>query len=421
MPIERIAFAGHDGSMLAARLDRPRGGETGRPRAVALFAHCFTCSKDLAAARRIAAALCDVGIAVLRFDFTGLGHSQGEFANTSFSTNVADLVAAADHLRATIGAPSLLVGHSLGGAAVIAAAERIPEARALATIGAPAEPAHVLHNLGAHIETIEREGRAEVELAGRRFTIGRGFVEDVRASRLETAVRALGRPLLVMHAPRDAIVGIDNAQALFVAARHPKSFVSLDDADHLLTRPADAQYAAGVVAAWAERYLPPAPIVDPHGAPEGVVRVAEDDPGGLLTHVSVDGRFRLLVDEPPSLGGSDLGPTPYQMLAAALGACTVMTLRMYARRKQLPLDHVVVDVSHSRVHARDSAQGDEGGGRIDVFSRTIRLEGDLDADARARLLEIADRCPVHRTLEGEARIETALADAATPQPLRSTR
>jgi len=402
MPIEKISFAGHDGQTLAARLDRP----IGRPRAYALFAHCFTCSKDLAAARRIAAALADSGIAVLRFDFTGLGHSQGEFGNTNFSTNVEDLALAAAHMRATLEAPTILIGHSLGGAAVIAAARHIPEAKAVVTIGAPAEPGHVTHNLGSSLEEIEREGRATVSLAGRSFTISRQFVEDVRGQALAAALGGLRKALLVLHAPRDATVGIDNASAIFLAAKHPKSFVTLDEADHLLTRAEDAEYAASVIAAWVSRYLPPQ-VVEHPVADEGVVRVSEDSAGGLLQHVSVDGRFRLIADEPLALGGSDLGPTPYQFLSVALGACTAMTLRMYARRKTLALESVVVDVSHDKVHAADSDDAEAGAHkRVDRFRREIALTGDLTPAERARLIEIADMCPVHRTLEQSSRVET---------------
>lgn len=404
MPIEKIAFPGHDGQTLAARLDRP----VGRPRAFALFTHCFTCSKDLAAVRRISAALADTGIAVLRFDFTGLGHSQGEFANTSFSTNVEDLVRAADHMREALEAPAILIGHSLGGAATIAAAARIPEARAVVTIGAPAEPGHVTKALGSSLEAIERDGRAEVTLAGRTFTLSRQFVEDVREHTLAEALGDLRKALLVLHGPRDEIVGIENATRIFAAAKHPKSFVSLDDADHLLSRPEDAEYAASVIAAWASRYLPAPSDAHRAEAHEGTVRVSEDSSGGLLQHVSVDGRFHLVADEPVALGGSDLGPTPYQFLSVALGACTAMTLRMYARRKRLPLERVVVDVTHDKVHATDSDDVQAGAHRrVDLFRRTIALTGDLTAEQRARLVEIADLCPVHRTLEQSSRIETA--------------
>lgn len=397
----KLTFAGHDGAALAARLDLPLGA----PRATALFAHCFTCSKDIEAARRIARGLAAEGIAVLRFDFTGLGHSQGEFANTSFATNIEDLVLAAEALAARLAPPQLLVGHSLGGAAVLAAARRIPSARAVATIGAPADTAHVLEHMGAALETIRREGVGEAMLGGRAVRIGRGFVEDVAETRLLDAVAALRAALLILHAPRDAVVGVENATRLFLAKKHPKSFVSLDDADHLLSDPADADYAAGVIAAWAARYLDAAPEADAQDPPEGVTRVEEAGADGLTQHILV-GRRRLVADEPASVGGADLGPTPYQYLAAALGACTAMTIRMVARRRKLKLARVSVDVSHEKRHAQDCADCEDAGARIDVFRRVVRLEGELSDDERAGLMAIADRCPVHRTLEAASRIET---------------
>lgn len=402
MRTEKIAFEGHAGDRLAARLDRPAGPV----RAAALFAHCFTCSKDIAAARRISGRLAAEGIAVLRFDFTGLGHSGGEFANTTFASNVGDLLAAARHMEGIGLAPQLLIGHSFGGAAVLAAAGRIESARAVVSIAAPADPAHVLETLGSSLEAIRREGRAEVDIGGRPFTVSDRFVEDVERSRLADAVSAMRRALLVLHAPLDRQVGIENAAEIFRAARHPKSFVTLDGADHLLTDAADADYAAQVIAAWAGRYLEPASEPAPEGAPEGVVRVAEADPAGFLQDVSVGSRHHMLADEPASHGGSDLGPSPYQFLAAGLGACTAMTVRMYARRKGWPLDHVAAEVSHSKVHAEDCRDCEGKGAQVDLFRRRIRLEGALDAEQRARLMEIADRCPVHRTLERGARVET---------------
>ena len=406
MRSEKVTFDGASGARLAPRLDRPEGPVQG----VALFAHCFTCSKDIAAARRIARRLTAFGLAVLRFDFTGLGHSEGEFASTGFSSNVGDLRAAADWLAGNGMAPQLLIGHSLGGAAVIAAAPQIASVRAVGSIGAPFAPAHVLHNFGDRVDEIRETGSARVTLAGRKFSIARDFVEDVEAARLQEALAELRAALLVLHARRDAVVGVDNAAEVFAAARHPKSFVSLDDADHLLTRPADADYAAEVIAAWARRYLDLAPEPPLPDAPEGMVRVAEAE--GLRQDISVAGRHRLVADEPASLGGTGQGPTPYHFLAAALGACTTMTLRMYARRKRLPLEQAICDVSHDRCHAEDAPEGRDG--RIDVFTRRIRLHGALDAQQRAALLAIADRCPVHRTLEAEAVIRTELADPATP-------
>ncbi|WP_209426612.1 OsmC family protein [Pararhodobacter sp. SW119] len=405
MRSERIEFAGAGGTMLAARLDRPEGAV----RAAALFAHCFTCSKDIAAARRIAGALAARSIATMRFDFTGLGHSGGEFANTDFSSNIADLGAAAAWMAENGLAPQLLIGHSLGGAAVLAAAPGIAGVRAVATLNAPADPAHVLGNFGAALDTIAETGEATVSLAGRDFTIRRDFVEDVREAKLTEALGRLKAALLVLHAPRDAIVGIDNARRIFAAAKHPKSFVALDAADHLITAERDADYAAGVIAAWSTHYLDLADPPAPADAPEGVVRVAEAEGGGFRQDISVEGRHALVADEPAAMGGTDRGPSPYQYLAAALGACTTMTLRIYARRKELALAHVACDVSHDRRHAEDCADCENPGARIDVFTRRIRLEGDLSAEDRADLLRIADRCPVHRTLEAQARIETELA------------
>ncbi len=404
MPSERFTFPGHSGHDLAARLDLPEGPHL----ATALLAHCFTCGKDIAAARRIAARLTAEGIAVLRFDFTGLGHSAGEFRNTSFSSNVEDLHAAAAALEERGMAPSLLIGQSLGGAAVLRAARRMAPVKAVVTIGAPFDPGHVTHNFGDALEAIRRDGSGEVDLGGRPVRIGRDFVEDVEGAAIGEDIANLKRALLILHAPRDAVVGIDNATRIFGAAKHPKSFVTLDDADHLITRGADAEYAASVIASWSQRYLDldvPAP---PDGAPEGVTRVSEADPGGFLQDVMAGPVHHALADEPESFGGTDRGLTPYQFLAAGLGACTSMTIRMYARRKKWPLAHVSVDVTHDRVHAKD-AEADHG--PLDTFRRVIRIEGDLDDAQRRRLLHIADRCPVHRTLEGGADIVTELAPA----------
>ncbi len=412
MPTERFTFPGHDGSELAARLDMPDGA----PVATALIAHCFTCGKDIAASRRIAARLASQGVAVLRFDFTGLGHSQGEFENTSFTSNVADLVAAYRALAARDQAPSLLIGHSLGGAAVLRAAHDMPEVKAVATIGAPFDPGHVTHNFDEALERIARDGVGEVMLGGRPLKIGQGFVDDVSAQKLEPAIASLNRALLVLHAPLDETVALDNATRIFLAAKHPKSFVTLDDADHLVTRAEDAEYAAEVIVAWATRYLDLRRPAPPIGAPEGVTRVSEADPNGFAQDVvSGGGKHHMTADEPVPYGGTDRGPTPYQLLAAALGACTSMTLRMYARRKHLPLDHVSVDVTHDRMHAQDAPSS--GTERIDRFRREITLKGDLTNEQRARLLEIADRCPVHRTLETGAEVETVLLGAPEPAAL----
>jgi uncharacterized OsmC-like protein/alpha/beta superfamily hydrolase len=410
--IQKVMFPGSQGTELAARLDLPAGP----PRAFALFAHCFTCGKDIHAASRIANALTDLGFAVLRFDFTGLGMSDGEFENTNFTSNTEDVVAAADWLRATHRAPQLLIGHSLGGSAVLAVAGSIPEIRAVATIGAPSSPLHVTAILDSSLDEIESTGRAEVQFGPRTFGIRRQFLDDLRNHVVLERVATMKRALLVMHSPIDNTVGIDHAADIFLAARHPKNFVSLDGADHLLSVAEDAAFAAAMIGAFARRY-----IVDESGAlepprPTAAVVVAETSQGTFLNHVVV-GRHRLLADEPESVGGYDAGPGPYDFLGAALGACTSMTLRLYADRKQLPLDRVTVEVSHDKVHADDCAECvDNGafvgrGGMIDRFERVIHIEGDdlTDAD-RDKLLIIADKCPVHRTLEHASAIVTRLAD-----------
>ncbi len=404
MPTHRVTFSGHDGSTLAARLDMPEGPHL----ATALFAHCFTCGKDIPAARRISARLAGMGIAVLRFDFTGLGHSGGEFANTSFTSNVDDLIAACAYLDG-IGTPAtLLIGHSLGGAAVLKAASRLDNIKAVATIGAPFDPEHVTDNFADALPEIMSKGVAEVSLGGRPFTIGKKFVEDVTQEALAPAIANLKAALLVLHAPLDAIVSIDNASRIFLAAKHPKSFVTLDDADHLITRAGDAEYAADVIATWAGRYLPLKPPAPPPGAPEGIVRVSEASPDGFLQDVVSGPYHHALADEPEAYGGTNRGMSPYGFLSAGLGACTSMTIRMYARRKGWPLTHVSVDICHDKVHAQDAETG--SGDRIDTWRRKIRLRGDLSGDQRQRLLEIADKCPVHRTLERSSEVVTELVD-----------
>lgn len=400
MPTERFTFTGHAGAALAARLDLPEGPQL----ATAILAHCFTCSKDSRAARRIAARLAGAGIAVLRFDFTGLGQSEGSFAQTSFASNITDLLRAAEALKARGMAPGLLIGHSLGGAAVLGAARRIDSVRAVVTIGAPYDPGHVLHNFGDALERIDSDGQAEVQLGGRKVTIGRAFVDDVRAESLTDEIAHLQRALLVLHAPRDTVVGIDNAAQIFTTARHPKSFVTLGDADHLISEARDAEYAADVIAAWAARYLELRSPAPPPGAPEGIVRVTEADPGGFLQDIQSGPHHHLQADEPEAYGGTDRGLSPYGLLAAGLGACTSMTIRMYARRKGWPLTQVSVDVSHDKVHAQDAGTGSEA--KADRFTRVVRLHGDLDEAQRERLLDIADRCPVHRTLERRSQIVT---------------
>jgi putative redox protein len=401
MSVERFEFPSAEGHPLAARLDLPAGPV----RAYALFAHCFTCGKDIHVAARIAAALAARGIATVRFDFTGLGGSGGDFANTNFSSNIADLLAALGHMRETGRPASLLIGHSLGGAAVLAVAGKAPEVRAVATIAAPYEASHIIDQFGDRVGEIESAGEATVNLAGRPFTIRRSFLDDVRAQDQEERIRHLDRPLLVMHSPIDQVVDVDNARAIFAAARHPKSFISLDHADHLLTRLADAQYVAGLIAEWASRYLPEAAPIPAVAGEPGLVVVEETRRGALEQQVTA-GTHRFLADEPVAVGGGDTGPGPYDFLLAALGSCTAMTLRLYAERKQLPLDRVRVALRHRRVHAEDCAGCEAKDTKLEVIDREITLVGDLDPAFRTRLMEIADRCPVHRTLTSKIDIRT---------------
>jgi uncharacterized OsmC-like protein/fermentation-respiration switch protein FrsA (DUF1100 family) len=407
MPTERFQFTSSEGDQLAASLDLPER----EPVAYALFAHCFTCGKDVLAARRIALALAAKGIAVLRFDFTGLGSSEGDFANSTFSSNVADLVRAADHLRETRKAPAILIGHSLGGAAILAAAGQIPDARAVVTIAAPSDPAHVTGLFKDRIEDIRKHGEVEVSLAGRPFHIKREFLDDIAEHGLLDDVAKLHRALLIMHSPTDDTVSIDNATRIFVAARHPKSFVSLADADHLLTGKRDAVYVADVIAAWAERHLDPVapePAVDLGELPRNVM-VRETRNSKFQQMVSI-GPHRMLADEPVAAGGEDTGPGPYDLVLAGLGACTSMTMRLYADRKSLPLERVTVTLKHSKIYAEDCAECETKAGMLDQIDRVIAMEGNLDAEQRKKLMEIADKCPVHRTLTSEIHIVTHAAD-----------
>jgi putative redox protein len=402
MATERITFPGANGAQLSARLELP---VSGRPRAWALFAHCFTCSKNVRAAVSITRALSRLGIGVVRFDFTGLGESEGDFADTNFTSNVHDVVAGARFMAAEHGAPALLIGHSLGGAAVLQAAASLPSVRAVATIGAPSDPAHVLHHVSSSLEEIERDGDAEVTIGGRPFRVQKQFLDDLESQNTAQIVGSLGRALLIFHSPTDGIVGIENAARLYEMARHPKSFVSLDGADHLLNNPVDAEYVAGVLTAWAARYieLDPVPIIDQLAEAERAV--SRTGSGSFYTEIGVR-HHALVADEPSSVGGEDLGPTPYDYVLAALGSCTSMTLQMYAGRKGWPLEEARVRLRHQKVHAQDCESCEREDHRLDMIDREIELVGALDKEQRARLMEIADRCPVHRTLDRGVRIET---------------
>lgn len=404
MSVQAVAFPNKAGQMLAGRLELPAYGT---PRAWALYAHCFTCGKDVRAAVDICRALCTRGIAVLRFDFTGLGQSAGEFADTTLSSNISDLVQAAEFLEQNYQAPKILVGHSLGGIAVLEAAHRIPSCIAVATVAAPANPEHVANLLGAARQVIEQQGEADVLLAGRKLHFKKAFLDDLKNQHWQENIRQLRKPLLIFHSPTDAIVDIGNAGLIFAAALHPKSFVSLSGADHLLSRREDSEYVGLLLAAWASKYLGELglqPAVSPAAEGEVVASIQHDR---YRTELYA-GAHALVADEPRDLGGTDSGPSPYGYLCAALGACTTITLRMYADRKQWPLEGVRVRLTHDKIHASDCVECETKQGKIDRFTRSIELQGALSAEQRQRLLEIADKCPVHRTLESEVRIETSL-------------
>lgn len=409
-----VSFRGSGANMLSARLDLPADGE---PIACAILAHCFTCSKNLNAVVQISRALTLKGVAVLRFDFTGLGESEGEFAATNFSSNVGDLIAAGTFVEEMGYSPEILIGHSLGGAAVIRAARKVQGARAVVTIGAPFDPLHVSKLLASSQEEIDETGEAEVNIGGRPFRIRKQLLDDLRSGTLEEDLRILERPLLVLHSPQDQTVGIDNAAQIYQAARHPKSFVSLDEADHLLSNERDAHYVAELVASWSSRYLP---VRTPPETPAELVagnRVAvHTGSSGFATEIRVR-QHGLRADEPVAVGGGDTGPTPYDLLLAALGACTGMTLRMYADRKKWPLEEVQVNLTHDKIHAVDESHPGESDARVDRIRRELELSGPLSGTQRERLLEIADRCPVHRTLTAGLHIESELAvPSEIPKP-----
>lgn len=405
MQSDRVEFSNASGETLSGVIQSPDG----EARAWAVFAHCFTCSKKSLAASRVARGLAEQGIGVLRFDFTGLGDSDGDFSTSGFSSNVADLIAATTWMAGQDKPVSLMIGHSLGGAATVVAAGQIDSVNAVVTIGAPSDAGHVVEQFRDSVPDIEAKGAAQVNLAGRPFTLSREFLDDVRAASVKDAAASLRKPLLILHAPGDDVVGIDNATGLFLAAKHPKSFVSLDRADHLLTGKGDAAFVVDVITGWAGRYVRQASEAETANAPQAYKTVVSETlaNGPYQNEVLIGGR-RFLADEPASVGGADTGPDPYAWVTAGLGACTSMTLRMYATRKGWPLERVTVGLEHAKKHADDCVDcGPKD--RIDVFTRYIQIDGDLDDDQRQRLLEIADRCPVHRTLEHGAKVETHLA------------
>ena len=413
--MQKIEFTGTHGETLAARLDLPSSGE---PKAYALFAHCFTCSKDILAASYIAKTLTQRGIAVLRFDFTGLGASNGDFANTNFTSNIKDLICAANFMREHLQAPALMIGHSLGGLATLVAAAQMPgEVKAVVTIAAPASSAHIVEHFKDRREDILKHGEAEVCLDGRPFRIQKQFIDDAESQNTDAAIRTLKRPLLVMHAPLDPTVGIENAEHIFRLAKHPKSFVSLDDADHLLRNKEHARYAGQVIAAWAGRYIgseensqsedEKTATEPPANVEAGTVTVTWTGESKFRQRIQA-GKHTFFADEPESYGGGDTGPDPYSLLLSSLGACTSMTLKMYADHKKLPLEGIEVRLTHEKIHAEECESCETRDGKLDQFSREITIQGDkLTQEQRSRLIEIANKCPVHKTLESEIIIRTS--------------
>lgn len=399
----KATFKNKEGQELSAKLEMPADGH---PHNYAIFAHCFTCNKNLNAIRNVVNNMTEAGFGVLSFDFTGLGESQGDFADTNFSSNVDDIVAAADFLKKEYMAPSLLIGHSLGGAAVLFAADKIESIKAIATVGAPSNPEHVQHLIRSGVEAIEKEGKAEVNIGGRSFTIKKQFVDDLKKHTLPEILKSMRKSLLILHSPQDATVGIENAAAIYTAAHHPKSFVSLDGADHLMTDKKDSQYVGKMIASWAERYLHIEETDQLLTDAQTVVSI-KDKTNKFLTQIQT-GKHTLLADEPADIGGEDLGPSPYQLLTSALGACTAMTMRMYADRKGWDIDEIKVHLNHNKKHSDDCVDCEKPTSKIDHFERIIEIDSELDETQRQRLLEIANKCPVHRTLEGDVKVETRL-------------
>jgi putative redox protein len=400
---QKITFKNDQGHELAARIQLPADQKASK---FALFAHCFTCNKDLTAIRNISRSLTNQGFGVMSFDFTGLGESEGDFSDTDFSSNIGDLIAAANFMGNKYQAPKLLVGHSLGGAAVVFAANKISSAQAVAVIGAPSSPGHVQHIFKDDLDAIEEKGKTEVEISGRTFTIQKEFVEDISEKNMSEALKKLDRSLLILHSPQDKVVNISNAAEIYKTAKHPKSFISLDGADHLLSEKKDSLYVGSVIASWASRYIDADEKQRVKPKKQVAVRIGKD---GYTTDIT-DGRHQLVADEPEDIGGNDYGPSPYDLLLSSLGACTAITLRMYADRKKWDLQELLVHLEHKKDYAEDCKKCDSKDSKIDHIYRFIELSGDLSDDQKDRLIEIAEKCPVHKTLEGKVKVDTQLLD-----------
>ncbi|MFT4780963.1 MAG: putative OsmC-like protein/pimeloyl-ACP methyl ester carboxylesterase [Psychroserpens sp.] len=404
MKNQKLKVINKKGHKLQAYLELPANQ---KPNYFAIFAHCFTCSSSLSAVRNISRALTNHGFGIVRFDFTGLGRSEGEFADSHFSANVDDLIAVSDFIKEHYEAPSLLVGHSLGGAAVLVAASKLDNIKAVATVGAPATISHVKHLFSHGIDDIKNKGRVAVNIGGRPFKIDEEFVSDFDKTDLPAVVKALRKPLLILHSPTDTIVGIKNAEQLYNNAHHPKSFVTLDDADHLLSKTRDSSYAGDIIGAWVKRYFPQQEnkMLDTSG--EQLVAHLNLKEDNFTTTIQT-AKHNFIADEPDSVGGDDFGPSPYDFISAGLAACTVMTLKIYAERKKWDLQEVYAHITYSKKHSDDLMLDVDKPTRIDHLSKKLTFIGDLDESQRQRLKEIASKCPVHKTLQSEVIIDTEL-------------
>lgn len=402
-----FAIKNRKGHELHALLELPANQ---KPIRYAIFAHCFTCSSSLEAVRNISRALTNFGFGVVRFDFTGLGRSDGEFSESHFSSNVSDLLDVHLYIKEMYMAPSLLVGHSLGGAACIVAASKLNDIKAIASIGAPSDIEYVKSHLFSHqLEQVKNLGEIEINIGGRPFKIDKEFVEDFGKTDLLEVTKNLKKPLLIMHSPQDRIVKADHAHNLFVAAYHPKSFVSLDGADHLLTEKKDSVYTGNVIGAWVERYFPEQENEMLSTEGEQLVAHLDLTKDNFTTQLQTN-KHTFIADEPGSVGGDDFGPSPYEYLNASIATCTAMTLKLYAQRKKWDLKEVFVYISHARKHSDELMIDVEKPGYLDQISKRLKFVGDLDDKQKQRLKEIASKCPVHKTVASEVIFDTKIIE-----------